>query len=89
MIRKLVDWLLVHYCNRRLHEAISGDLEELYDRDLVKLGPKQANRNYLINSIAFLRYHRLRKGKTTKTHNNMSLIKNYVKVSWRDLLRHK
>ncbi|MGD1961432.1 MAG: ABC transporter permease [Fulvivirga sp.] len=89
MLRKLVNWVLLNYCNQRLYEAISGDLEELYDLDVQKHGFRKANRSYLVNSISFLRYHRLRKGKTTKTNNNMSLIKNYVKVSWRDLLRHK
>ncbi len=89
MLRRSVDWMLRKYCNPQLYEAISGDLEELYDLDLKAYRQRKADRRYLMNSILFLRYHRLRKRQTTKTQNNMSLVKNYVKVSWRDLLRHK
>lgn len=89
MLRKTIDWMLQKYCHPQLYEAISGDLQELYDQDLKAHGKRKANRHYFTNSILFLRYHRLRKRQTSKTHNNMSLIKNYVKVSWRDLLRHK
>ncbi len=89
MLTKLGDWLLRKFCNQQLHEAISGDLEELYKLDVTAHGQRKADRYYFLNSFSFLRYHRLRKGKTTKTHNNMSLIKNYLKVSWRDLVRHK
>lgn len=89
MLRKPVDWMLQKCCHPQLYEAISGDLQELYDLDLEAYGQRKADRRYWINSMLFLRYHRLRKRQTSKTHNNMSLIKNYVKVSWRDLLRHK
>ncbi len=88
-MRRITNWLLNRYCHPRLYEAISGDLEELYELDVDKYGQRRADRYYVVNSILSLRYHRLRKGKTTKTQKNMSLVKNYVKVSWRDLLSHK
>ncbi len=89
MLRRLTDWLLQRYCNQQLYEAISGDLEELYELDVNAHGQRRAGRHYLSNSISFLWYHRLRKKTITKTNNNMSLVKNYFKVSVRDLIRHK
>ena len=88
-MRKVIDWLLVTCCNAQLYEAIAGDLQEMYELDVAAKGQRRAARAYFINAIAFLRYHRLRKQRTTTTQNNMSLLKNYVKVSWRDLYKHK
>lgn len=89
MFRRLTEWLLQKFCNEQLYEAISGDLEELYELDRQAYSQRRANRRYVVNSISFLRYHRLRKKQSSKTNNNMSLVKNYIKVSGRDLIRHK
>ncbi len=88
MIRRLVNYLITRVCHPALKESIFGDLEELYELDRDR-NPKRANRNYCLNALAFLRYHRLRKKQLSKTQNHMSLFKNYVKVSWRDLARNR
>ncbi|MEM8894186.1 MAG: ABC transporter permease, partial [Bacteroidota bacterium] len=89
MLRRFIDRLLKVGTNENLYESISGDLEELYELDMQRCGKTKADCLYLINAVLFLRYHRLRKQQNSKTYNNMSLIINYVKVSWRDLLKHK
>ncbi len=88
MIRRLVNFLIMKLCHPELKEAIFGDLEELYELDKHR-NTKKANWNYCLNALAFLRYHRLRKKQMSKTQNHMSLFKNYVKVSWRDLTRNR
>ena len=88
MMRRLVNTLINKLCRSELRESILGDLEELYELDQHR-NPKKADRNYLFNAVAFLRYHRLRKKQMSKTRNHMSLFNNYVKVSFRDLIRHK
>lgn len=88
MIRRLVNFLIAKLCHPELKESIFGDLEELFELDLAR-NPNKANRNYCLNALAFLRYHRLRKKQLSKTQNHMSLFKNYIRVSWRDLLRNR
>lgn len=88
MIRGLVNFLITKLCHPELKESIFGDLEELYELDRQRV-PNKANRNYCLNAVAFLRYHRLRNKRLSKTQNHMSLYKNYVKVSWRDLTRNR
>ncbi|MEP1096103.1 MAG: ABC transporter permease [Cyclobacteriaceae bacterium] len=85
IVRKLLGKL----CKADLWEAVEGDLNELFLSDLERRGKRKAQINYVFNALAFLRYHRLRKNKNSKTQTNMSLIKNYVKVSYRDLKRNK
>ncbi len=86
---KFLTSLLSKCCNTALWESIEGDLAELFFLDLKKKGKRKAQVNYFLNALAFLRYHRLRKKQNSKTPNNMALIKNYLKVSFRDLKRNK
>ena len=86
---KLLTSLLSKCCNQALWESIEGDLAELFFLDLDKKGKRKAQINYLLNALAFLRYHRLRKRQHSKTLNKMALIQNYLKVSYRDLKRNK
>lgn len=88
MMRRLANLLISRMCDPDLSESIFGDLEELYELDQQQ-NPARANRKYLINALAFLRYRRLRKRKRSKTQNYMSLFTNYAKVSFRDLIRHR
>ena len=86
---KILTTLLSKCCNPALWESIEGDLMELFLMDLEKMGRRKAKVNYFFNALAFLRYHRLRKKQNSKTLNQMALIQNYMKVSFRDLKRNK
>ncbi|MEQ9404489.1 MAG: ABC transporter permease [Cyclobacteriaceae bacterium] len=86
---KLLKKLLSKFCNPTLWESIEGDLHELFLSDVERHSIRKAKLNYFLNAVAFLRYHRLRKTHNSKTLNNMALIKNYLKVSFRDLKRNK
>ncbi len=86
---KILTSLLSKCCRPALWESIEGDLMELFLMDLEKKGKNKARINYFLNALAFLRYHRLRKRQNSKTLNNMALIQNYLKVSFRDLKRNR
>lgn len=86
---KILTSLLSRYCNPALWESIEGDLMEQFQLDLNEKGKQKARINYFFNTLAFLRYHRLRKRQHSKTLNHMALITNYLKVSYRDLKRNK
>ena len=79
--------LLRFFFKPELWESIEGDLYELYSYEVDKLGASRAKWRYLINTLAFFRYHRLRQ--YSKTRNKMDLFKNYLKVSIRDIRRHR
>lgn len=81
--------LIAKCCKPELWESIEGDLLELFLLDLERKGKRKAKINYFLNALAFLRYNRLRKRQNSKTLNNMALVKNYMKVSFRDLKRNK
>lgn len=85
----IINRLLAKFCHPDLWESVEGDLSELFLIDLERKGKRKAQINYFMNALAFLRYHRLRKNKNSKTSAKMSLIKNYLKVSVRDLKRNK
>lgn len=84
---KWIVTLLRFFFKPELWESIEGDLYELYSYEVGKLGTRRAKWRYLVNSLAFFRYHRLRQ--YSKTRNQMDLFKNYLKVSIRDIRRHR
>ena len=85
-----VNWLLSRLCHPFLWESVEGDLYELFLGDLKKgKSPTKARWKYAIRGLAFLRFHRIISILNSNTQYNMDLFKNYLKVSWRDLMRHK
>ena len=79
--------ILRFFFKPELWESIEGDLEELYCYELERMSSARARWRYFVNAVAFFRYHRLRQ--YSKTHNQMDLLKNYLKVSIRDIRRHR
>ncbi len=82
-----VDRLLSRFCNPQLLESIEGDLHELFREDIEKAGVAYARRMYVLHALSFLRYRSIRRKNRSKTHNNMNLIINYLKISLRDIRR--
>lgn len=76
------------YCNPRLRETIGGDLYERYIDNYEQYGPKKANRKYWIDVFRFMNRHTLKRSKQSK-FNNMSMLSNYFKVGFRNLVRNK
>lgn len=84
-----ITYLMERICKSDLWESVHGDLLELFQEDFKTRGKWKANWRYLINALAFLRYPRILEIKSSKTQINMHLISNYLKVTYRDLSRHK
>ncbi|WP_421875520.1 ABC transporter permease [Marinoscillum sp.] len=84
---KYVERLLRLFFRQELWESIEGDLQELYTYEVEQIGHAKARWRYLLNALAFFRFHRLRQ--YSKTQNQMDLLKNYLKVSFRDIRRHR
>lgn len=82
-----IERILKGYFRKDLWESIEGDLYEIFLEEAASKGASYARRKYVFNALAFLRYHRLRQH--SNTQNNMDLLKNYLKVSLRDIRRHR
>ncbi len=80
---------LIRRCfDRLLQESIEGDLNELFYEDLKRKGGYRAKWRYLINVVMCLRHYRLRNSNANNSVY-MGLYNNYLKITFRDLKRHK
>lgn len=86
---KWADRFLRFYCNPDLLEEIQGDAYELYERRFKEKGKKSADRIYAWDVIRFFRWSNIRR--TQNKHynsNNLPMLKNYIKVGFRNLTKH-
>lgn len=78
------------YCYPPLFDSIIGDLYERFDDNLEKYGQKKANRKFCFDVIRFMNRHTLRKSGQSKFYNNnMSILNNYFKVGFRNLMKNR
>ncbi|HAP61284.1 MAG TPA: hypothetical protein DCR93_17905, partial [Cytophagales bacterium] len=81
--------LLEAFCRPDLFPFIEGDLREHYERNVQKVGTRKAKRR-LYKDILFL----FRPGMMKTLHQltdliNTGMLQNYLKVSWRNLVRQR
>lgn len=81
-------FLISRLFDPELKESIEGDMYELFLKDLEQKGRFRARARYLISVLMCLRYYRLRNS-NSKNSTHMGLFNNYLKVTFRDLRRHK
>lgn len=85
------DWInriLEAICDPQRLEGIQGDLSELYEQRLEEKGAHRANWSYFFNALGFLRPFAWKKPNST-TLNHLYMFKNYLKVGFRNLNRHR
>lgn len=82
-------WFLRLYCKPRLHEIIEGDMYELFYKRTEKQGLSKAKRKFGWDVIRFFRLKYIKGYEDINSLNNISMFKNYFKVSLRSLLKHK
>ncbi|MDN5213486.1 ABC transporter permease [Fulvivirgaceae bacterium BMA12] len=83
---RFLEW----YCNPQLLEEIQGDVYELYQRRLANKGRSVADRKFVWEVLRFFRWSNIKRSKTTyHPSNNTAMLKNYLKVSWRSLVKNK
>ena len=93
---KLASKLFTWYSGNAAIEDLEGDLEELFHADLERVSARRARLRYWKRMASLLFSYAVRKRKArygsnrySSTSNHPAMIKNYVKVAWRNLLRHK
>lgn len=85
---KRAEQLFLWYCNERMQETIGGDLYERFIDNYEQYGRRKANRKYWIDVIRFMNRHTLKRSTNSK-FNNMSMLSNYFKVGFRNLVRNR
>lgn len=77
------------YCHPKMRDYIEGDLMEVYGVRLNKLGKRKADIKFIIDVLLLFRPGIIRSAEEYKNLNNTSMLKNYVKISWRTIVRNK
>ncbi|GAB3964058.1 ABC transporter permease [Spirosoma terrae] len=87
---RLADRLLRLFCAPHLREEVLGDLHERYVLRVERLGKTRARRRYWRDVLAYVRPEFIkRKPDQFPTPTNTTMIRNYVKVAFRNLVKNK
>ncbi|MDN5199782.1 ABC transporter permease [Fulvivirgaceae bacterium BMA10] len=84
LARRFLHW----YCKASLLEEIEGDINESFYERIEIMGIKKARLFYTLEVISFFRPFAIR-GQNLKYHNNTAMLRNYFKVSFRNILTDK
>ncbi len=77
------------FCHPELIRPIEGDLMELYDERIKEFGKKKADRKFIKDVIQLFRKDIIKPASGTYRLTNYGMIKNYFKVTVRNLFRQK
>lgn len=86
---KWADRLLQWFCADHVIETLQGDLHELYEKRRDRGTKLQADIYYFGDVLSAMRPFAFRRKQRIKNSNNMAMYRNYIKVSWRNLIKHK
>jgi len=81
--------VLKWFCPDHLYEEIEGDLIQKFNRDLKQLGVAAANRRFLWNTIRFFRPGILLRNKFSLHIIQYYMIRNYIKIAFRNISKQK
>jgi putative ABC transport system permease protein len=77
------------YCHPQLLDHIEGDLMEVYQQRVNKLGKRKADVKFIIDVLLLFRPSIIKPTEGYKDLNNYGMIKSYLKIGWRSLVRQK
>jgi putative ABC transport system permease protein len=77
------------YCHPKMQDYIEGDLMEVYEVRKAKSGKLKADFRFIIDVLLLFRPGIIKPKEGYRNLNNYGMVKNYVKVGWRNLLRSK
>ena len=82
---------LRRFCDPDLLPEIEGDLYEMYRRWVEEYGVQRARWRYALNVTTFLRPFAIRKKKNELYYsiNRTAMLRNYLKIAYRSLLKNK
>ncbi|MDJ1471792.1 ABC transporter permease [Xanthocytophaga flava] len=85
------DRLLEYFVSNHLLEDVQGDLYEIYQRRAKMVGIAKARREYGWNAVRYVNpfFRKQKSGHYTQPLFSATMIRNYVKIAVRGLLRHK
>ncbi|GAB4022646.1 ABC transporter permease [Spirosoma koreense] len=89
---RFATWLLNAFAHPDSREEVMGDLAELYVHWVQTLGQRRANWRYSLNALKLVRPLAKRKSNeqyTTPLFLSPDMIRNYVTVAFRNLIRNK
>lgn len=77
------------YCHPKLRDSIEGDLIELYEDRKSKRGKRKADLKLMIDVLLLFRPGIIRPSEGYTHLNTYGMLKNYLKISWRNLVKQK
>ncbi len=77
------------YCHPKLLDHIEGDLIEVYQQRLQKVGKREADMKFIIDVLLLFRPSIIKPMEGYKNLNNYGMIKNYFRIGWRNILKYK
>ncbi|MGB3468433.1 MAG: FtsX-like permease family protein [Cyclobacteriaceae bacterium] len=80
---------LTWFCPAHLLEFILGDLEEQFEEDAKTYGRRKAKLVFAWSVLHFIRPGILFRRKLKTQYNNIAMIKNYLKIGYRNIIRYK
>ncbi|MEQ8414296.1 MAG: ABC transporter permease [Imperialibacter sp.] len=86
---RLADRFLKWFCSDEVLETLQGDLYELYYKGRERHGKLWADYYFITGVIGACRPFAFRKIKHRSNSNIFIMYNNYLKIAWRNLVRHK
>ncbi len=77
------------FCHPKLLKYIEGDLTELYLERLNEKGKRKADIKFITDVLLLFRPGIIRPIEQRQNLNTQAMLKNYFKISWRNVLRNK
>jgi ABC-type antimicrobial peptide transport system permease subunit len=77
------------YCHPGMRDYIEGDLIEVYKRRVKQTNKRAADIRFIIDVLLLFRPGIIRPINGSRNLNNYSMIKNYFKTGWRNIIRNK
>jgi putative ABC transport system permease protein len=77
------------FSDPRLRSPIEGDLMELYIERVNEIGKKKADRKFTLDVLQLFRPDIIRPVHNIFNLNNYGMFKNYFKIAWRNIFKHK
>jgi putative ABC transport system permease protein len=77
------------YCHPKLADHIEGDLVEVYQQRLEKIGKRRADIKFMIDVLLLFRPRIIKPMEGYQNLNTYGMLKNYFKISTRNIFKHK
>ncbi|MBL0740629.1 ABC transporter permease [Chryseolinea lacunae] len=77
------------YCHPQMQDYIEGDLMEVYDARLKKLGKRKADLKFIVDVLLLFRPGIIKPAEGYKHSTPYGMYKSYFKIGWRNLIRNK